>query len=194
MAITARLQLPDRASWRAWLQENGRQSEGIWLVLGKKSGGGRGLLYEDALQEALCFGWIDSQARPGDAETYLHQFTPRRERSVWSLPNRARVRALIAGGQMTPAGLAVVRFDLAGEDRDDEALPPEQRPWTLPDELRRALEAAPPAWDFFQSLTETQRRRYLGLILSAKQEATRARRAAGLVKAMQNRQKPDRLG
>jgi uncharacterized protein YdeI (YjbR/CyaY-like superfamily) len=103
------LLLPDAASWRAWLVENHATSLGVWLVQHKKGGTVTSLTYVDALDEALCFGWIDGQARSRDAETSLQRWTPRRPRSRWSARNVAKVERLEQEGRMHDAGRAQVR-------------------------------------------------------------------------------------
>jgi uncharacterized protein YdeI (YjbR/CyaY-like superfamily) len=110
MAIElAELLVPDAATWRAWLLEHHSSSPGVWLVLHKKGGATTALTYELAVQEALCFGWIDGQARSRDAESSLQRMTPRRPRSPWSARNVERVARLEREGRMHDAGRAQVR-------------------------------------------------------------------------------------
>jgi len=101
-----------RKAWRAWLARHHRAKSEIWLISYKKGTGKRSLDYESALEEALCYGWVDGQIRSIDAEHYVTRFTPRRPRSNWSESNRARVRRLVKAGKMTKAGLATLPPDL----------------------------------------------------------------------------------
>jgi uncharacterized protein YdeI (YjbR/CyaY-like superfamily) len=103
------LTVADAAAWRGWLGDHAAQSDGVWLTLAKKGHSApTSLTYDQALEEALCHGWIDSQARGGDEASYVQRFTPRRARSPWSARNVGLVDRLVAAGRMTPAGLAEV--------------------------------------------------------------------------------------
>jgi uncharacterized protein YdeI (YjbR/CyaY-like superfamily) len=102
------LACPDRATWRAWLARRHATAEGVWLQIAKKTSGLVSVGYEEAVLEALCFGWIDGQSRGLNETHYLQRFTPRRRRSPWSASNRARVREVTAQGLMAPAGLREV--------------------------------------------------------------------------------------
>jgi uncharacterized protein YdeI (YjbR/CyaY-like superfamily) len=102
------LECPDRAAWRSWLAQQHATADGVWLQIAKKTSGLASVGYEEAVLEALCFGWIDGQSKGLSETHYLQRFTPRRRRSPWSASNRARVRALTAQGLMTPAGLREV--------------------------------------------------------------------------------------
>jgi uncharacterized protein YdeI (YjbR/CyaY-like superfamily) len=103
---------PDRKSWRRWLTKNHHKEPEIWLVYYKKSAGLPTIPYEDAVEEALCFGWIDSMERSLDENRYAGRFSPRRPDSNWSESNRSRVKRLIAMGEMTEAGMRVIPDDL----------------------------------------------------------------------------------
>jgi uncharacterized protein YdeI (YjbR/CyaY-like superfamily) len=103
-----RISARDRAEWRAWLAEHHASAPGVWLILQKKGSGQASVNYEEAVEEALCFGWIDSLARSLDATRYQQVFTPRKRRSPWSQSNKERVARLSAQGLMAPAGLAAV--------------------------------------------------------------------------------------
>lgn len=102
------VELPDRGAWRAWLEANHAASSGVWLKLAKKGSPTPTMSYAEALEEALCFGWIDVQVRRYDEHFYLQRFTPRRSRSKWSQGNRDKATQLIAEGRMRPAGLAQI--------------------------------------------------------------------------------------
>ena len=115
MEIGRTLRFENRAQWRAWLEENGANESEIWLLYPRRSSGLTRIPYSDAVEEALCFGWIDGVEKSFDADNSAQRFTPRRAKSNWSQLNRERARRLIATGQMTPAGLAALGDVLAEE-------------------------------------------------------------------------------
>lgn len=104
-----------RRAWRGWLARHHRSKREIWLISYKKDSGRRSLDYESAVEEALCYGWIDGQIKSIDAEHYVSRFSPRRPRSNWSEPNRVRARKLVEAGRMTKAGIATLPPDLRAE-------------------------------------------------------------------------------
>ncbi len=112
MEIGETLLIKSRQEWRDWLTEHHRDRKEIWLVYYKKTSGKTSISYDDAVEEALCFGWIDGAIKGIDVETYAGRFTPRRPRSPWSASNRARLARLLQAGQVTEAGLAVLPPDL----------------------------------------------------------------------------------
>jgi uncharacterized protein YdeI (YjbR/CyaY-like superfamily) len=166
----------DRAAWRRWLEKNHAKSSAIRVVYYKKHSGKKSLSYEEALEEALSFGWIDSIVNRLDEERYMQKYTPRKDASVWSAANKRRVAKLIAEGRMTEAGLAKVRAakrlgtwtKLDRIDRDAE----------VPGELLRALEAEPPVKALFEKLPPSQKKLWSWWIASAKRPETRDRRIA----------------
>ncbi|MFH1465044.1 MAG: YdeI/OmpD-associated family protein [Pseudomonadota bacterium] len=177
---------PDRAAWRAWLQEHHASARVIWLRFNKKHTGEPGVRYEEAVQEALCYGWIDSIVRRLDERAYLQKFTPRTNTAKWSVSNRRRLKALVAEGRMTPAGLAVV-----GHALDAPVVEPPRPPELLPPELDARLQAAPEAAAAFAALPPSHRRQYVGWITQAKREPTRLRR---LDEAIARLSRGERLG
>lgn len=176
MPDAPQVHVPDRAAWRAWLTEHAAGSAGIWLVYEK--GPGRRLSYDDIVEEALAFGWVDSLPRTLDATHAMLYVAPRKPRSSWSRVNKERVERLIAAGVMTPAGLAVVQAARASGtwsalDRVEDGIEPA--------DLGAALDAVPRArreWDAFPRST---RRAILEWVGSAKRPETRARRVATVV-------------
>jgi uncharacterized protein YdeI (YjbR/CyaY-like superfamily) len=165
----------DAAAWRAWLSEHHEEQGGVWLTLAKKgTTEPTSLAYEQALQEALCFGWIDGQAKPGDEQTYVQRFTPRRARSPWSKRNVARVERLVAEGRMQPAGIAEVQR--AKDDGRWEAAYSGSATIEVPDDLAAALANDPKARAMFEILTSQNRYAILYRINDAKREETRKRR------------------
>jgi uncharacterized protein YdeI (YjbR/CyaY-like superfamily) len=170
------------ADFEAWLDENGEESDGIWLKFAKKGSGIRSVVYAEALDVALCHGWIDGQAKPIDEDHYLQRFTPRRQRSKWSKRNRGKAEELIANGRMRPAGLAEV--ERARADGRWEAAYDSPSTATVPEDFRRALEATPEALEFFESLGTTKRYSFLYRINDAKRPDTRAMRIAEYVELL----------
>ena len=171
---------PDRAAWRAWLTTNHAQTGGgIWLVYDKKTAAGnRRLAYAAIVEEALCFGWIDSVARKLSATQAMLLLTPRKPRSGWSKLNKTRVQQLTAAGRMMPAGQE--KIDRARADGSWEALDASEA-LLIPDDLRAALAAVPGAPARFDGLAPSVRKVALQQIGFARRPETRARRVAAAV-------------
>ncbi len=160
------LDLRTPAQWREWLAEHHDSESEVWLVFHKRHTGRASIPYEDAVDHALCFGWIDSLVKRLDEARYARKFTPRKPDSMWSDANRKRYARLKAGGQLMPAGL-----NRAPTDRR-----PNPPPATVPTYIEEALKKRPTAWNRFGRLAPSHRRRYLGWIDSAKQQETKMRR------------------
>jgi uncharacterized protein YdeI (YjbR/CyaY-like superfamily) len=174
-----RLWVPDRASWRTWLEKHHARDAGVWLVSFKKATGKPRVEYEHAVEEALCFGWIDSLVRTLDDERAMQLFTPRKPRSPWSRPNKVRVERLLAAGLMRPAGLAKIEQARRDGSWDVYAV---AESLELPPDLRAAFASGPPgarsSWDAF---SPPSRRAILWWVHSAKRPETRAQRIAQVV-------------
>lgn len=170
---------PSREAWAAWLDEHHTVSTGLWLALRKKDASEPGLSYRDAVEVALCYGWIDGQAGKLDDRFWLQRFTPRRPRSIWSRVNRDRAMALIARGEMKPAGLWEV--ERAQADGRWEAAYEPPSTMEVPDDLRQALATNPAAEAFFATLNRTKRYAILHRINTAKKPETRTRRIGTFV-------------
>ncbi|HEY2142602.1 MAG TPA: YdeI/OmpD-associated family protein [Solirubrobacteraceae bacterium] len=169
------LTVADAAAWRAWLHTHHAESPGVWLRLAKKgTATPTSLTYDEALDEALCHGWIDGQVRRLDERTYRQRFTPRRARSAWSKRNVGIVERLQGEGRMQPAGLAAV--ERAKADGRWEAAYSGQATMEMPTDLAAALNAEPAAQAMFDILTSQNRYAVLLRISSAKRADTRARR------------------
>jgi uncharacterized protein YdeI (YjbR/CyaY-like superfamily) len=165
----------DAAAWRAWLSKHHADPAGIWLVLAKKgTKEPTSLTYDQALEEALCHGWIDGQARRRDETTYRQRFTPRRRRSSWSKRNTGHAERLLAQGRMHPAGLAEVKRAKADGRWDAAYAGPAEI--EVPPDLAEALAAEPKAQAMFEGLTSQNRYAVLYRITTAKRADTRARR------------------
>ena len=160
--------------WEAWLREHHDTAPGVWIRFAKKGSGVRSVTYLEALHAALCFGWIDGQARSVDDAAYVQRFTPRRTRSIWSKRNRDFATALIESGRMQPAGLREV--ERAKADGRWEAAYDAPSTATVPDDLQTALDASPAAAAFFATLNSQNRYAILHRIQTAKRPETRARR------------------
>jgi uncharacterized protein YdeI (YjbR/CyaY-like superfamily) len=174
------LLVADAAAWLAWLQEHHGDEVGVELVLAKKgTTEPTSLTYDQALDEAICHGWIDGQVRRRDERTYRQRFTPRRARSQWSERNVGIVERLLAEGRMQPAGLAAV--ERAKADGRWEAAYPGQKTIEMPDDLARALTTEPRASANFELLSSQNRYAVLYRIHSAKRSDTRARRIEDFV-------------
>jgi uncharacterized protein YdeI (YjbR/CyaY-like superfamily) len=162
------------AELEAWLEENHAGSEGVWLKFAKKGVEPPSVTYAEALELALCFGWIDSQKRGHDERHFLQRFTPRRPRGRWSKINREKAEALIAADRMRPAGMAEV--EAAQADGRWEAAYEGARTAKVPDDLRRELDANPAAREFFEGLDGSNRYAILYRLDDAKKPETRERR------------------
>ena len=168
------LAFESRKAWERWLAKEHARSDGVRVKLAKKGSGIASVSFAEALEVALCYGWIDSQGSRFDENYYLQRFTPRRARSKWSQINREKVTALIEGGKMKPAGLAQVERAKA-DGRWDAAYAPQSQA-TIPDDLARALEGNERAGEFFAGLDSQNRYAVLHRIQDAKRPETRARR------------------
>jgi uncharacterized protein YdeI (YjbR/CyaY-like superfamily) len=168
------LPFSSKAEFAAWMAEHHDKADGIWIKFAKKTSGIETVVYKEALDVALCHGWIDGQTAKVDDDFYAQRFTPRRARSKWSKVNREKAEALIASGAMKPAGLAEVERAKA-DGRWDAAYDAPSK-ITVPDDLQAAFDANPRAQAFFESLDSQNRYAVLYRIHDAKRPETRARR------------------
>ncbi len=165
------LHLPGKDEWRAWLQENHAAQKEAWLTIKKNHVTRPGVFYEEAVEEAVCFGWIDGNMHSVDAETYVLRFTPRKPGSIWSVSNQKRVERLIEQGRMTAAGLAAVQE--AKQSGEWEAAIRREDTSSLPTDRAEALAGNPAAQANFERLSQSQRKQFLYWITSAKTDPTR---------------------
>jgi uncharacterized protein YdeI (YjbR/CyaY-like superfamily) len=185
--VLEELVVRDAAAWHDWLDEHGGRADGLWLVLAKK--GVReptSLTYDEALEEALCHGWIDGQVRRRDDGTYRQRFTPRRRNSPWSKRNVALAERLLAEGRMRPGGVAEI--ERAKADGRWEAAYAGSTEIEVPDDLAAALAAEPRAQATFELLTRQNRYAILYRVTTAKRPETRARRIAQYVDMLARRE------
>ncbi len=164
----------DRSEWRKWLEENHNSSDGVWLIYYKKHTGKQRIPYDDAVEEALCFGWIDSTVKKIDEEKFSQKFTPRRDKSIWSDLNKKRVKKLIGNGLMTEHGLNKIKK--AKDTGDWERGYPERIIHQDCPELRAALEKDLRAKMNFKSFPPSQKKLFITWIASAKRDETKKRR------------------
>jgi uncharacterized protein YdeI (YjbR/CyaY-like superfamily) len=176
-----------RKAWRAWLQKHHAASPGVWLVFAKKHSKLPTVRYDEAVEEALCFGWIDGLMHPVDDTFYKQLFTPRKPKSKWAASNKARVEKMIAAGLMTDAGMQLV--ELAKKSGTWNALT-EVDTTTVPPDFRRALAATPGAVKGFGAYTPGMKKQCLSYILDAKRPETRAKRIDLIVEAASEGRKP----
>ena len=182
-----RVHLETREDWRRWLGANHASSPGVWLVSWKKATGKPAVAYEAAVEEALCFGWIDSTVHSLGEDRGEQLFTPRRPGSRWSRSNKERVERLLAAGMMEPAGLAAV--DAAKESGAWAALDDAEN-LVVPDDLAKALSKLPGAEEGWDGYPPSVRRGTLGWITEAKRPETRARRIAETASAAASGRRP----
>jgi uncharacterized protein YdeI (YjbR/CyaY-like superfamily) len=169
--------------FEAWLDLEHTQADGLWIAMAKKNSGIPSIAWPEAVEVALCFGWIDGQRRSHDETYFLQRFTPRRARSPWSKINRDKAESLIAAGRMRPAGQDEI--DRAQNDGRWDAAYESARTITVPDDLQSELDADPDAAAFFQTLSSQNRYSILYRINEAKKPETRARRIAKFVAMLQ---------
>jgi uncharacterized protein YdeI (YjbR/CyaY-like superfamily) len=181
MGELRRVRPKSRKAWRDWLEKHHATSTGVWLVYAKKHAGIPSLTYNDAVEEALCFGWIDSKINPLDDTFYMQVFTPRKRRSAWSPLNKARVERLLAAGLMRPAGIAVVNAakesGIWDATRHVEEL-------MIPPDLQKALKANPDANRYWVSYTASRRKGVLYRLAGARRPETRARYLHDIIENM----------
>jgi uncharacterized protein YdeI (YjbR/CyaY-like superfamily) len=173
---------PSASAWEQWLAKQPRSSAGVWLKLAKKGSGAKSVTRQEAIDGALCYGWIDGQLQKYDERYWLVRFTPRSPRSKWSAVNQARVQELIAAGRVKPAGLDEV--ERAKADGRWEAAYPSQNKAAVPNDLQVALDAEPRAGSLFSKLDSANRYAILYRIHHAKTPEVRARRIADHVQML----------
>ncbi len=172
-----------RAGWRSWLEKNHAKCDGVWLIYYRASTGKRRLSWEDAVREALCFGWIDSKVKPIDGERYKQIFTPRKPRSVWSKINKQHVAELAESELMTDAGLRAVA--VAKENGAWSLLEPVDA-LIVPADLESELRGSKRAREAYEALSNSAKRAVLYPLYSVKREETRAKRLADTLGALES--------
>jgi uncharacterized protein YdeI (YjbR/CyaY-like superfamily) len=187
MEMTKTTSAASRSEWRDWLEQHHTSEREVWRIYTKRGSGKPSVTYLESLEEALCFGWIDSIIQKIDEEKYARKFNPRRPGSKWSELNKHLAAKLVKEGRMSAAGLASVDFSLPEAD----APRPKRPELPVPDWLKSGLMASPKAWENFDRLPPSHKRNYIGWISDAKREETRQRR---ILEAIKRLEKNERLG
>jgi uncharacterized protein YdeI (YjbR/CyaY-like superfamily) len=176
-----------KQDWAAWLEKNHHKSTGLWLRVAKKGSGLRSVSYQEAIEVALCYGWIDGQKRPENEETWLQRFVSRSSKSVWSKINREKALVLIASGEMKAAGLQAIenakkngRWDAAYDSPSGA---------TVPADFQKALDGNPRAAAFFKTLDRANRYAVLWRIQTVKKAGTRARKIEHFIGMLERSEK-----
>jgi uncharacterized protein YdeI (YjbR/CyaY-like superfamily) len=187
MAPVPKVELPelsfaDAAEWERWLEREHARAGGVWMRIAKAKAGTKTVQYPEAVEVALCWGWIDGQKKGIDEHWWLQKFTPRAKRSIWSKVNRDKVQSLIDAGRMRPPGLAEI--ERAKADGRWDAAYASQSQAEVPEDLQAALDAAPQAKAFFATLDSTNRYAILFRTHQAKRPETRAKRIAQFVEML----------
>jgi len=181
------LYVTNRDEWRSWLEKNHDKEKGIWLIYYKKHTNAPTIPYEDAVEEALCFGWIDSIVKRIDTEKYMQKYTPRKNKSNWSESNKTRVERLMEQGLMTESGLDKIREAKGNgswhrlESVDKLVLPPD---------LEKALTSNKRALENFNNFAPSSKRQYIWWVMSAKREVTRKKRIREVTRLAAQNKKP----
>jgi uncharacterized protein YdeI (YjbR/CyaY-like superfamily) len=189
MKTTNELYVTNRVDWRTWLRKNHGSRKEVWLIYYKKHTGKPSIPYDDSIEEAICFGWIDNIIKRIDDEKFVRKFTPRKAKSKWSEVNKKRARKMMKEGKMAEAGLAKIR----GAKKSGEWLKvaPLRKELVIPPYMKEALAKNKRALDNFSNLAKSYKRQYVGWISSAKREETRRRRLAEAIRLLE---KNERLG
>jgi len=190
--ITEKLYVTHREAWRAWLKKNYKVKKEVWLIYYKKHTGKQRIPYDDAVEEALCFGWIDSTVNRLDDQKYAQKFTPRSPKSRWSQLNIKRAEKMIKVGRMTKAGLALFK---EVDKNSEKRLITERstKRFIIPSELKKALLKNNKALENFKNFAPSYKRMYIGWISGAKREDTRKKRIKRVLEWAEQNKKPGML-
>ncbi len=178
----------DREEWRRWLEDNHLSAKEVWVIIYKKKSGKRGLRYLEAVEEAICFGWIDSKMQRIDAKRFRQRLSPRKKNSIWSKNNKETAEKMIQAGKMTQAGFETIneakrngKWDIAYSSKTVS---------TIPRDLTKALKENESAWENFKKFSNSTKFQYLYWINSAKKDGTRRKRIVDVVKKAAQNIKP----
>lgn len=177
----------NRAAWRNWLQKNHHIKQSVWIIYYKKKSNISTVIYSDAVDEALCFGWIDSKTKPLDEEKFMQFFSKRKANSVWSKVNKEKVARLISDGLMTKAGYEVIA---TAKQNGSWAILDEAEALVIPADLEKEFAKKPNAKQYFSGLSRSDKRNILQWLVLAKREITRAKRITEIVTLADKNQKP----
>ncbi len=181
------LLFPTPSDWSGWLEKNHETSPGIWMKFAKKNSGIISITYDQALDIALCFGWIDSMVNTYDEKTYVQKFTPRRAKSMWSKTNVEHVKRLLEEGKMHPAGLK--EMERAQSDGRWQAAYDSPAASTPPDDFMQELKKSPKSLAFFETLNKTNRYAILWRLQTAKKAETRNKRMKEILEMLEKGEK-----
>ena len=176
------LEFGDRHTWRAWLDNNHGEADEAWIVIQKKDSPGPGVYLDDAVEEALCYGWIDSTLNPRDDQSYLLRFSPRKPNSVWSISNIRRAGILQEEGRLMPPGLVAIKE--GKESGEWQAALDRENPDYIPPELEVVLEQDPDASHAFDHLPVSKKKQYIYWLQSAKKMETKDKRINEILQAL----------
>lgn len=176
-----------RQEWREWLQENHDKKQSIWLIYYKKKSNVPTVIYSEAVDEALCFGWIDSKAKPIDEHSFMQFFSKRKEKSVWSKINKEKIERLTEEGLMTKAGFEIIEI---AKLNGSWTILDEAEALIIPDDLEIEFQQRPNAKDYFLSLSRSDKRNILQWLVLAKRQETREKRITEIVELAELKQKP----
>lgn len=177
----------NRSEWREWLQNNHDKKKSVWIIYYKKKSKNPTLSYSEAVDEALCFGWIDSTSRPIDEEKYMQYFTRRKVKSVWSKINKEKIERLISDGLMTKAGYDIIE---TAKQNGSWTILDEAESLTIPEDLDAEFQKNPTAKDYFLGLSRSDKRNILQWVVLAKRPETRQKRILEIVELATRNQKP----
>ena len=170
-----------RKAWRQWLQKHHAKEAGVWLIFYKRNSGKPSVSYGEAVEEALCFGWIDSLMNPIDEEKYKQKFTPRKVKSVWSALNKNRVDKLIEQNLMAPAGMAIIEL---GKQNGSWTKLDHVESYTIPPDLGKILAKNKKVFKYFDALSKSVKKQWLYRLGNAKLPETRAKRIREIIDAV----------
>jgi len=173
----------DAKAWEAWLSKNQSAADGIWIRIAKKASGTKSVTHPEAVEVALCYGWIDGQMRPESATAWLQRFMPRRPRSIWSKINREKALSLIASGRMAPAGLEEI--ERAKQDGRWEAAYDSPKSATIPADFQMELDRHPKAGAFFKTISAANKYAITWRLQTAKKAETRAKRMRSFIEMLE---------
>jgi len=177
----------NRQEWREWLQENHDKKQSVWLIYYKKKSNFPTVTYSEAVDEALCFGWIDSKAKPLDEEKFMQFFSRRKAKSVWSRINKEKIERLIHEGLMTTAGYHIIEI---AKQNGSWTILDEAEALTIPGDLEEAFQNRPNAKNYFSSLSRSDKRNILQWLVLAKKQETRQKRISEIAELAEQNQKP----
>jgi uncharacterized protein YdeI (YjbR/CyaY-like superfamily) len=178
----------NKKNWREWLEENHNKIKGIWLIHYKKKSNKKSINHYDAVEEALCFGWIDSTLKRIDEEKYILRYTPRKNKSVWSKINKETAERMILQGKMTKAGLE--KINSAKKNGLWKSAYTNKIKEKIPTDLKVSLQSDIIAWENFQNFANSYRNMYIGWVKNAKTDETRIKRIKEIVKKSRKNKKP----